>query len=106
MLILLPPSEGKTAPRRGKPLDLGSLTSPSLTAARTTLLESLVQRRHYEPGALQGILFCRAQTAEEVRGWFEKDPVIVAGARTIDVREALPMSVGVEPAAGVARHPE
>ena len=43
VLILLPPSEGKTAPRRGKPLDLGSLTSPSLTAARTTLLESLVR---------------------------------------------------------------
>ncbi len=52
---------------------------------------------HYEPGALQGILFCRAETAEEVRGWFARDPVILAGARTIDVREALPMSVGAEP---------
>ncbi len=41
MLILLPPSEGKTAPRRGKPLDLASLASPSLTATRTTLLETL-----------------------------------------------------------------
>ena len=41
MLILLPPSEGKTAPRRGKPLDLASLASPSLTATRTTLLEAL-----------------------------------------------------------------
>jgi uncharacterized protein YciI len=53
---------------------------------------------HYEVGALQGILFCRAETADEVRGWFALDPVILAGARTIDVREALPMSVGVEPA--------
>lgn len=43
MLILLPPSEGKTAPRRGKALDLGSLSSPSLTTARTTLIESLVR---------------------------------------------------------------
>ena len=43
MLILLPPSEGKTAPRRGKPLDLGSLSSPSLTTTRATLLESLVR---------------------------------------------------------------
>ena len=43
VLILLPPSEGKTAPRRGKPLDPGSLSSPSLTGARTTLLESLVR---------------------------------------------------------------
>lgn len=41
VLILLPPSEGKAAPRRGKPLDLASLASPSLTATRTTLLEAL-----------------------------------------------------------------
>jgi uncharacterized protein YciI len=49
---------------------------------------------HYESGALQGILFCRADTADEVREWFSRDPVIVARARTIEVREALPMSVG------------
>jgi hypothetical protein len=42
VLILLPPSEGKAAPRRGKPLDLASLSSPGLTATRTTLLEALV----------------------------------------------------------------
>lgn len=42
MLILLPPSEGKTAPKRGKPLDLASLSHPSLTTARTRVLESLV----------------------------------------------------------------
>ena len=52
---------------------------------------------HYEPGALQGILLCRAETADEVRAWFAHDPVIVAGARTFEVREALPMSVGAEP---------
>ena len=33
MLILLPPSEGKTAPRRGKPLDLGRARLPGLDAA-------------------------------------------------------------------------
>ena len=42
MLILLPPSEGKAAPRRGKPLDLAALSSPGLTATRTTLIEALV----------------------------------------------------------------
>lgn len=42
MLILLPPSEAKAAPRRGKPLDLASVSSPGLTATRTTLLEALV----------------------------------------------------------------
>lgn len=42
MLILLPPSEGKTAPRRGKPLDLDGLGFPSLTEARGDVLEALV----------------------------------------------------------------
>ena len=38
MLILLPPSEGKTEPVRGKPVDLAKLTFPELTAARDALL--------------------------------------------------------------------
>lgn len=42
MLILLPPSEGKTAPRRGKPLDLATLSFASLTEARAEVLDSLV----------------------------------------------------------------
>ncbi len=42
MLILLPPSEGKTAPRRGKPLDLGALSFASLTDARAEMLDALV----------------------------------------------------------------
>jgi cytoplasmic iron level regulating protein YaaA (DUF328/UPF0246 family) len=43
VLILLPPSEGKTSPRRGRPLDLSSLTSPSLTAVREHVLAALVE---------------------------------------------------------------
>ncbi|HEY8524484.1 MAG TPA: peroxide stress protein YaaA [Acidimicrobiales bacterium] len=42
MLILLPPSEGKRAPRRGAPLDLATLGFPSLTAAREQVLDALV----------------------------------------------------------------
>ena len=49
MLILLPPSEGKTAPRRGKPLDLGSLSAPVLTEARRSVLESLVHLCRTDP---------------------------------------------------------
>jgi len=41
VLILLPPSEGKTAPRRGKPLDLPALSSPVLTPTRASLLDAL-----------------------------------------------------------------
>ncbi|WP_137292708.1 peroxide stress protein YaaA [Nocardioides dongxiaopingii] len=43
MLILLPPSEGKAAPRRGKPLDLAALSAPSLTPARERVLAALVE---------------------------------------------------------------
>lgn len=42
MLILLPPSEGKAAPSRGRALDLGALSFPSLTETRETLLAALV----------------------------------------------------------------
>jgi cytoplasmic iron level regulating protein YaaA (DUF328/UPF0246 family) len=42
VLILLPPSEGKSAPTRGKPLDLAGLALPSLTAARATVIDALV----------------------------------------------------------------
>ncbi|HVK26731.1 MAG TPA: peroxide stress protein YaaA [Nocardioides sp.] len=42
MLILLPPSEGKSTPSRGKPLDLTALSSPELNPARTEVLEALV----------------------------------------------------------------
>ncbi|MDT3398708.1 peroxide stress protein YaaA [Streptomyces sp. B1866] len=42
MLVLLPPSEGKAAPGRGKPLDLGSLSLPELTDAREAVLDALV----------------------------------------------------------------
>ncbi|WP_435746552.1 peroxide stress protein YaaA [Nocardioides sp. SYSU DS0663] len=42
MLILLPPSEGKTAPRRGAPLDLDALSSPVLRPARERVLAALV----------------------------------------------------------------
>lgn len=41
VLILLPPSEGKAAPRRGKQLDLAGLANPELTAARATVLDAL-----------------------------------------------------------------
>jgi cytoplasmic iron level regulating protein YaaA (DUF328/UPF0246 family) len=42
VLILLPPSEGKTAPRRGRPLDLADLGFPSLLEPRAEVLDALV----------------------------------------------------------------
>ena len=43
MLILLPPSEGKTRPMEGAPLDLTSLSFASLTPVRELLLRTLVK---------------------------------------------------------------
>ena len=56
MLILLPPSEGKTAPRRGKPLDLGSLSSPTLTDTRARLLETLTDLCRDDPDRAARVL--------------------------------------------------
>jgi len=41
VLILLPPSEGKTAPARGRAVDLTTLTRPDLAEARTQVLQAL-----------------------------------------------------------------
>ncbi|MFC7496051.1 MULTISPECIES: peroxide stress protein YaaA [unclassified Nocardioides] len=49
MLILLPPSEGKAAPRRGKPLDLATLDFPTLTPARERVLDALVELCEGDP---------------------------------------------------------
>lgn len=49
MLILLPPSEGKSAPRRGKPLDLATLDFPGLTGAREQILAALIDLCEGDP---------------------------------------------------------
>ena len=49
MLILLPPSEGKTAPRRGKPLDLATLDFPGLSDARRQVLGALIELCEGDP---------------------------------------------------------
>src|SRR4051812_8287861 len=56
VLILLPPSEGKTAPRRGKPLDLGGLSSPSLIAPRERVLDALVDLCSGDPATAAAVL--------------------------------------------------
>lgn len=43
MLILLPPSEGKTAPARGSHLDLNALSFPDLHEGRRAVLDDLVR---------------------------------------------------------------
>jgi cytoplasmic iron level regulating protein YaaA (DUF328/UPF0246 family) len=62
VLVLLPPSEGKTAPRRGRPADLASLAFPGLTAAREAVLDALDPGLRTAPAArasqiYTGVLF-------------------------------------------------
>jgi hypothetical protein len=56
VLILLPPSEGKTAPKRGKPLDLAALSAPGLTSPRERVLDALVTLCGDDPAAAAAVL--------------------------------------------------
>jgi len=56
VLILLPPSEGKVAPRRGKPLDLTALSAPELTPARERVLDALVDLCSSDPVRAAAVL--------------------------------------------------
>jgi len=49
VLILLPPSEGKTRPATGAPLDLASLSFPRLTGVRELLLRTLMKLSNGNP---------------------------------------------------------
>jgi cytoplasmic iron level regulating protein YaaA (DUF328/UPF0246 family) len=56
VLILLPPSEGKTAPRRGKSLALDSLSLTELTGAREQVLDALVTLCSGDPAVAAAVL--------------------------------------------------
>ena len=46
MLILLPPSEGKTGASRGRPLQLEQLSFPELHGTRVAVLDALIDNSH------------------------------------------------------------
>lgn len=66
MLILLPPSEGKTAPASGSALDLTQLTFPELAAQRRTVLQSLVTMCRREPAQALRVLNLGPTQSSEV----------------------------------------
>ena len=82
MLVLLPPSEGKTAPRRGKPLDLGTLSFPGLTATREEVLDALVSLAAKDTQrALEVLKLSPRQTDEVARdAALETAPTAAAGS--------------------------
>ncbi|QLQ10961.1 MAG: peroxide stress protein YaaA [Nocardioidaceae bacterium] len=75
MLILLPPSEGKTAPRRGSPLDLATLTFPALTGAREKVIDALEN-------------LCSGDQARAIRTLGLGKTQSAEIARNLDLREA------------------
>lgn len=66
MLLLLPPSEGKAAPVRGRPLDLASLSAPELTPAREQLLDGLVSLCQRDEAAARRVLGLGPTQTDEV----------------------------------------
>lgn len=67
MLVLLPPSEGKTAPRRGKVLDLGALAyADELSETRGHVLDALALAAG-RPDALSVLGLSEGQAAEAAR---------------------------------------
>ena len=58
MLVLLPPSEGKSVGGRGAPLDLGRLSHPSLNPVRGRLVDALVAAAVHDPEGLRSALGC------------------------------------------------
>jgi cytoplasmic iron level regulating protein YaaA (DUF328/UPF0246 family) len=67
VLILLPPSEGKATPHRGRSLDLSRLSSPELTEAREQALRSLVELCRSDPALAARTLGLGPTQADDVR---------------------------------------
>ncbi len=67
MLVLLPPSEGKTVPSQGAALDLAALSLPKLNPARRTVLRSLVGLCRSAPDQALEVLGLTAGQAGEVQ---------------------------------------
>lgn len=81
MLILLPPSEGKTEARRGKPLDLASLVfADDLTETRRTVMTALADLCADDPEKAREVLdLTPGQAADLVRNTrLETEPTLTA----------------------------
>lgn len=73
MLVLLPPSEGKAVGTDGPPLDLDTLSFPTVTKTRRSLLKQLIRAARKEPSALQRAL----GLSDKQRGEVAKDAVLL-----------------------------
>ncbi len=82
MLILLPPSEGKTRPASGAPLDLESLSFSRLTPVRAQLLRTLVKLCNGNPKRAMEVLGLGTTQADaiEINAALPEEPTARADA--------------------------
>ncbi|MBU6311503.1 MAG: peroxide stress protein YaaA [Actinomycetales bacterium] len=66
MLILLPPSEGKAAPRKGAALRISRLSFPALNPTRTTVAHALVKLCAGPPAKARTVLGISARQDDEL----------------------------------------
>ena len=66
MLILLPPSEGKAAPRKGAALRISRLSFPALNPTRTTVAHALVKLCAGPPAKARTVLGISARQEDEL----------------------------------------
>lgn len=83
VLILLPPSEGKTRPEDGPPADLDSMSFPELTGERVDMLAALVHLCRRQPGAAGSVLGLGPRQADEVTHNAELTHAPAAPARDV-----------------------
>lgn len=82
MLILLPPSEGKTRPVAGRTLDLETLSFPTLTPVRAQLLRALIKMCSGNPNRAMQTLGLGPTQAEavEINAGLDEEPTARADA--------------------------
>lgn len=87
MLILLPPSEGKSSPPRGAPLDLDGLSFNGLTRTRRKVLTSLVRTCRGDNISAMSILGLGPRQSSEI--------AVNASLRTAPTGRAIEIYTGV-----------
>ena len=91
-LILLPPSEGKWAPARGKRIDLPSLSFPSLTPLRDGLLDDELRHAPTTTAArlYTGVLYAALDIATLPRGAARNIVIISAQFGALQPADRVP----------------
>jgi hypothetical protein len=103
VLVLLPPSEGKSAPAAGPPVELDRLSLPSLTTARRTTLAALADLCRSDADHARQVLGLSARQADEVTRNTDLLHAPAAPAREV-YSGVLYQSLGYQGASPTARH--